>query len=93
MPYTETYDSIAYGFTTLLLVILVIALIVIPMVIVFINNISIMRKKIGYYKMELSRSASENERKFWKRKLRRYYLSLIPVVNIFVRKNSRRKHK
>lgn len=40
---------------------------------------------IKYYKMEIKRSTSEKTRNYWKRKLRRFILKQIPIVNLFIK--------
>lgn len=42
----------------------------------------------NYIKTEIDRSIGE-ERKYWKRKLRHFYLRQIPVIGLFFRKKRR----
>ena len=77
------------GFTNTLIggmLVIIFIIVVIPTIIALVYYIIDFIKKINYYHMEIDRSISKRERKFWKRKLRRYYLKQIPIVNLFVKR-------
>lgn len=42
--------------------------------------------EINYYKMEIRRSTNDKARNYWKRKLRRFILKQIPIVNLFIKR-------
>lgn len=65
---------------------LIFIIVVIPTILAFIFYIIKVVQKISYYHMEIDRSYSKREEKFWKRKLRRYYLKQIPIVNLFIKR-------
>lgn len=86
-------DEIIKLFLYIIATIILTVIFVVPLIIVIIEKISNVIKKIHYYKMEINRSLSVRERSFWKRRLKRYYLSLIPIVNLFAKKKAKRKVK
>ena len=44
------------------------------------------KRKSDYFKLEIHRSYSENEIRYWKKQLRLHYLHHIPIVRWFFRK-------
>ena len=67
----------------------IIAFFLILCLLAFIPYIMGVSADIKYYKMEIKRSTSEKSRTYWKRKLRRFVLKQIPIVNLFIKGKKR----
>lgn len=51
----------------------------------FINSYLPFKHEINYIKMEISRSFEKEEYLYWKRKLKKLYLSCIPIIGKFLK--------
>lgn len=51
----------------------------------YVNNIKPLLKEREYIKMEIKRSFSKREYKYWKNKLKKLYLQHIPLIGRFWR--------
>ena len=63
---------------------LVIILVLIMIIFAFCENVIIpFLDERSYIKMEINRSDSSSERRYWKKKLRKSYLKQIPLIGLF----------
>ena len=82
--YAEVNLTPLWIFMGMVIAIFLILLIVIKVIIPLVDE-------FNYIRMELRRSETNNERRYWKRKLIRFFVCLIPVLGpIIVRKHKHR---
>lgn len=68
--------------TETMIIILVFAVLVI-FIVTFINAYLPFKERKDYIKMEIGRSDSEREYRYWKKELKRLYLQSIPIIGRF----------
>lgn len=67
---------------TILLYIVMIILLIVLLLLYFIRIAPFLRN-IKYLKHAIKMSYDDNERKYWKEELKRYYRSMFPFLNLF----------